>query len=66
MKVKNTIKLNSYAIISEAVEKGIMFGYKHAHKYDDKPDGEIIKEHIYNDIMNELSEIIIWDENDER
>ena len=60
MKVKNTIKLNSYAIISEAIERGISAGYRHSHKHTNTPDEDTVKEHIYQDIMNELSEIIVW------
>ena len=48
MKIKNTIQLNSYVIISESVERGINFGYKHAHKHTNTPDEDSLKEHIYN------------------
>ena len=60
MKIQNSIKLNSYAIISEAVERGISAGYRHSYKHIDTPDEDMVKEHIYQDIMNELSEIIVW------
>ena len=61
MKIKNTIQLNSYVIISESVERGINFGYKHAHKHTNTPDEDSLKEHIYNDVMHELTEIIDWE-----
>ena len=58
MKIKNTIKLNTCNILTDKVEQGINFGWKHAHKYDNNPSEEIIKQHIYEDVINSLSEIL--------
>jgi hypothetical protein len=61
MKIKNTLQLNTYAIISEKIEEGINWGWQHAHKHSDKPNEATIKDYILNDIMNSLSEIIKYE-----
>ena len=61
MKINNTIKLNTYNILSEAITQGINFGWLHAHKHSDTPSEDTIKDYIYNDIMNSLSEVIDYD-----
>lgn len=52
------LKLNIYNIIGTCVEQGIAQGYKHAHKHTEKPDGDVLRDHIYEDVMNSLSEVI--------
>ena len=62
MKIKNTIKLNSYAIISDAIERGINWGWIHGHKYENSPDPQTVRDKILDDIMLELCEIIVWED----
>lgn len=61
---KLNIKFKSYQLIQRAVEEGIICGYKKAHKHTDDPGEDAINETILNYVMNELSEIIDFDEND--
>ena len=56
------LKLNMYNIIGTCVEQGIERGYKHAHKHTDNPDADGIRDHIYEGVMNNLSEVINFDE----
>jgi len=56
------MKLNSYKILDEAIEKAIEYGYQRAFKYTNKPSSHNIKEEIHTAIMNELSEIINFEE----
>lgn len=58
LKINNTIKLRTYDILSEKIQEGINFGWTHAHKHVDNPDEDTIKERIYEDVMNSLSEVI--------
>jgi len=62
MDIKNTLKLNTYAIISDKIEEGINWGLQHAHKHTDNPSEETIKQHLLNDIMNSLSEVINYED----
>ena len=56
------LKLNMYNIIGTSVERGIEAGYRHAHKHTETPDGDSLRDHIYEDVMTNLSEVINFDE----
>lgn len=58
IKINNSIKLRTYNIISEAVNNGVNYGYKRAHKHTDTPDEDSIIGTVYHEVMNSLCEII--------
>lgn len=58
MKIKATVKLRAYEVISRAVESGVNWGWQHAHKHDDGPSEDTIKSRIVDDVMSELCELI--------
>jgi len=60
IKTENIIRVNTYEVIAQAVENGISYGYKRAFKHTEKPDEDSIKEAIYQAVMNDLSEILIF------
>ena len=64
IKIKNEIRLNSYAILSDQIENSINLGYRRAFKHTDNPEEETIKKAIYTAIMNDLWEILIFDDNE--
>lgn len=55
------LKLNTYAIIKEAVTSGIEWGLNRAHKHTDTPTRDHIIHEIETHIMHELSEVINFD-----
>ena len=59
------MKLNSYKIVDDAIEKAIDYGYRRAFKYNDNPTEEHVKEQIHSSIMSDLSELINFDNTDE-
>ena len=54
--VSKPMTVNTYKVLSEAIEDGIGYGYMRAHKYVAKPDEETMREAIYNAVMNSISE----------
>ena len=50
--------LKTYDIIQKAVEEGLEFGWNRAHKHEDLPCKEVIMEHLVQNIMDSLDEII--------
>lgn len=62
IKTTALLRLNAYKIISDVIESGIRYGYRHAHKHVENPSEDAIIEQIHLSIMNELCEIINFDE----
>lgn len=48
----------TYSIIERAVEEGVQYGWNRAHKYEDTPDPETIREHVTREVMNAISEVM--------
>lgn len=58
--------VRTYSIMSDAVERGIAYGYNRAHKHTDKPAEETIRQQIHDAVMLELTEVFDFgDEGDE-
>lgn len=55
------VKLDTYPVVSRAVEEGVAFGIQRAHKHTDRPDETALKENVYREVMNALCEVIRFD-----
>lgn len=55
--VHQHVRVNAYAVMSRAVEDGIAYGYRRAHKHTDTPSEEMIKENIYHGVMEAITEV---------
>jgi hypothetical protein len=51
------MKPNIRTILTQAIERGIDWGYTRAHKYTDTPDESRIKESIEIGIWNEIDDV---------
>ena len=58
------MKLKAWPIVSDAVERGVAYGYRRAYKYTQSPTEDDIREAIEQGVMSELAEIINFDEED--
>lgn len=56
------MKPNTFRIIQEAVENGVALGYNRAYKHSDAPSEEVMKQQIYEAVMNEICEWFVFDE----
>jgi hypothetical protein len=54
------LQVDTYRLVSQAVEDGVTSGWYRAHKHTDTPTPEAIKCEIESAIMNELSNVFIW------
>jgi hypothetical protein len=50
------MKPRMYNIIREAVENGIRYGIRRAHKHTDDPSEDLLESEIHSAIMNELDD----------
>jgi len=62
---KVQLKPDVYKIVSSAVETGIAIGIRRAYKHSDRqlPEHEVesLKQHVENEVMNALSDVVKWE-----
>jgi len=58
IKIEGIIKVKTYTIIEEAVERGIRYGYKRAYKHTDNPTEEQMIQEILLAAMSCLDEVV--------
>jgi hypothetical protein len=47
----------TFTILGDAVESGIAMGYARAFKHDDDPSSDVIKQSIYEEVINSIFEV---------
>ena len=61
-KIAGGMRVRAYDVLRRAIEEGIEYGWRRAHKHTDTPDDEAIKEQILTGILNEVSEYFDFDD----
>jgi hypothetical protein len=56
------MKAKEYNLIAQCVETGVMLGWNRAHKYDENPDPEAIRNAIEQAVLNEICEWFDFEE----
>jgi acyl-[acyl carrier protein]--UDP-N-acetylglucosamine O-acyltransferase len=56
--IQDTVRINAYAVISDAVELGVDRGITRAHKHTNSPDINLLRECLYDAVMAELCETL--------
>ena len=62
VKVEALVRLDSYKIINDVIDGAIRYGYKRAHKHIEFPSEEFIIEEIHRSVMNDLCDILKFEE----
>lgn len=60
--VGGTIRVRTYGIVAEAVERGIAEGWRRAHKHTTHPTPDAIRDALYDAVMLALSDALIFPE----
>ncbi len=55
-------RVNTYAVLRRAIEEGIVYGWRRAHKYTDTPTEPAAHDAILNAVMGEVCEVFEFDE----
>ena len=55
------VRVRLYGLVERAVEEGIAYGYRRAHKHVDDPTEATIKTEILNAVMDTLSDVIAFE-----
>lgn len=60
----STMKPKFFNLLEKAIEEGIDYGWRRAHKHSDSPSEGVIKEEISNAIFSSLHDYFTFDEED--
>lgn len=55
MIVAGILRCDVWGVLQECVENGVAYGWARAHKHTAKPDEELIKDQIYDGVMNAIA-----------
>lgn len=61
-RVSGGMCVRAYDVLRRAIEEGVEYGWRRAHKHTDTPDAEAIKDQIVTGILNEVSEYFDFDD----
>ncbi len=56
------IRMLSYQVMARAVDEGVCYGYRRAHKHTDAPDEETLTMAIYDAVLSSICEVFEFDE----
>ena len=62
--VRGGMKVRAYDVLRRAIEEGVEYGWRRAHKHADSPDAETIKDQLITGILNEVCEYFDFDDED--
>ena len=62
IEVTGTIRVNAYAVVSDAIEMAIDGGIRRAFKHTSTPDHQTIRSCIYEYVTNALCEVLKFDD----
>lgn len=60
--VAGGMRVRAYDVLRRAIEEGVEYGWRRAHKHTDAPDTETIKDQLVTGILNEVSEYFDFDD----
>lgn len=60
--IRGGLEVRAYPVLCRAVEEGVAYGWRRAHKHIDTPDAETIKEQIVSAVLNEVCQYFDFDE----
>jgi hypothetical protein len=60
--VRGGLKVRAYDVLRRAIEEGVEYGWRRAHKHTDAPDAEAIKDQVTTSILNEVCEYFDFDD----
>lgn len=64
MNLQASIKINAYKIIDDVIDRAVRYGYRRACKYVDCPTEDQLTDEIHRAVMNELCEVLKFDEDE--
>ena len=60
--IRGGLKVRAYDVLRRAIEEGVEYGWRRAHKHTDAPDADTIKDQVTTGILNEVCEYFDFDD----
>ena len=60
------MKVRAYPVLCRAIEDGVAYGWRRAHKHLDAPDAQAIEEQIVTAVVNEICQYFDFDDTQEQ
>jgi hypothetical protein len=57
--VRGGMKIRAYPVLCRAIEEGVAYGWRRAHKHIDTPDVGSIEEQIVTAVLNEICQLSV-------
>ena len=64
--VRGGMKVRAYPVLCRAIEDGVTYGWRRAHKHVDAPDAQTIEEQIVTAVVNEICQYFDFDDTQEQ
>lgn len=58
------MRVRTYEVFRRAVEEGVEYGWRRAHKHTDTPAPEHMKEQLINEVLNAVCECFTFDDDE--
>lgn len=55
-KASGSVRVRAYEVMSRAVDEGVAYGWNRAHKHDDHPDSDAIRNAVSDAVLQEIGE----------
>ena len=60
--VRGGMKVRAYPVLCRAIEEGVAYGWRRAHKHLDAPDAQTIEEQIVTAVVDEICQYFDFDD----
>jgi hypothetical protein len=61
-RVTGGMRVRAYEVLRRAVEEGVAYGWRRAHKHTDAPGEDAIVDHVVQGVLNEVCEYFDFDD----
>lgn len=65
IRVHSSKRVRAYPVLCHAVEEGVAYGWRRAHKHIDAPDAQTIEDQIVDAVLSEVCQYFDFDEDAE-
>jgi hypothetical protein len=61
-RIRSGVRVRTYDVLARAVEEGVAYGVRRAHKHHDQPSEEHVQDEVIRSVMVAIGEVLDFDE----